>query len=135
MKIVGNGRMITRDASNTFYENGAVAMDGSTIVMAGGTEEVKKAYPDAEFIDTVEKLDDRLLSMGKGPKSKVGTGGMATKLTAAEIATSAGADMIIANGRDFHIIHKLIEGRKYGTLFAGNKKEEFYLIDYIEKLL
>ena len=42
MKIVGNGRMITRDASNTFYENGAVAMDGSTIVMAGGTEEVKK---------------------------------------------------------------------------------------------
>ena len=91
--------------------------------------------PDAEFIDTVEKLDDRLLSMGKGPKSKVGTGGMATKLTAAEIATSAGADMIIANGRDFHIIHKLIEGRKYGTLFAGNKKEEFYLIDYIEKLL
>ena len=51
MKIVGNGRMITRDASNTFYENGAVAMDGSTIVMAGGTEEVKKAYPDAEFID------------------------------------------------------------------------------------
>ena len=91
--------------------------------------------PDAEFIDTVEKLDDRLLSMGKGPKSKVGTGGMVTKLTAAEIATSAGADMIIANGRDFHIIHKLIEGRKYGTLFAGNKKEEFYLIDYIEKLL
>ena len=91
--------------------------------------------PDAEFIDIVEKLDDRLLSMGKGPKSKVGTGGMATKLTAAEIATSAGADMIIANGRDFHIIHKLIEGRKYGTLFAGNKKEEFYLIDYIEKLL
>ena len=51
MKIVGNGRMITRDASNTFYENGAVAMDGSTIVMAGETEEVKKAYPDAEFID------------------------------------------------------------------------------------
>ena len=85
--------------------------------------------PDAEFIDTVEKLDDRLLSMGKGPKSKVGTGGMATKLTAAEIATSAGADMIIANGRDFHVIHKIIEGRKYGTLFAGNKKEEFYLID------
>ena len=91
--------------------------------------------PDAEFIDTVEKLDDRLLSMGQGPKSKVGTGGMATKLTAATIATSAGTDMIIANGKDFHVIHKIMEGRKYGTLFAGNKKEEFFLIDYIEKLL
>ena len=54
--------------------------------------------PDAEFIDTVEVLDEKLLSMGKGPKSKVGTGGMATKLTAAEIATAAGADMVLASG-------------------------------------
>ena len=91
--------------------------------------------PGAEFIDTVEALDDRLLSMGKGSVSKVGTGGMATKLTAAEIATAAGADMAIANGADFHVIHKIIEGRSYGTLFVRNKKEEFYLIDYIEKLI
>ncbi|HIY01815.1 MAG TPA: glutamate 5-kinase [Candidatus Blautia faecipullorum] len=91
--------------------------------------------PGAEFIDTVEALDDRLLSMGKGSVSKVGTGGMATKLTAAEIATAAGADMVIANGADFHVIHKIIEGRSYGTLFVRNKKEEFYLIDYIEKLI
>ena len=60
---------------------------------------------------------------------------MATKLTAAEIATAAGADMVIANGRDFHVIHKVLEGKSYGTLFIGNQKEEFYLIDYIEKLL
>ena len=51
MLVIGNGRMITRDASNPFMENGAVAMDGNTIVMVGVTEEVKKAYPDAEFID------------------------------------------------------------------------------------
>lgn len=91
--------------------------------------------PDAKFIDTVETLDEKLLSMGKGSVSKVGTGGMATKLTAAEIATAAGADMVIANGADFHVIHKIIEGRRYGTLFVQNKKEEFYLIDYIEKLM
>ena len=91
--------------------------------------------PDAEFIDTVETLDEKLLSMGKGSVSKVGTGGMATKLTAAEIATAAGADMVIANGADFHVIHKIIYGRRYGTLFVQNKKEEFYLIDYIEKLM
>ena len=91
--------------------------------------------PKAKFIDTVEALDEKLKSMGKGPGSKVGTGGMATKLTAAEIATAAGADMVIANGKDFHVIHKIIEGRNYGTLFVGNQKEEFYLIDYIEKLL
>lgn len=90
--------------------------------------------PDAKFIDIVEELDDNLLSMGKGPKSGVGTGGMATKLTAAEIATAAGADMVIANGKDFHVIHRIIEGKTYGTLFTANQKEEFFLIDYIEKL-
>lgn len=92
--------------------------------------------PDAGFIDVVEHLDKNLLNMGKASTgSKVGTGGMATKLTAAEIATAAGADMVIANGGDFHMIHKIVEGRKHGTLFLGQAKEEFYLIDYIEKLL
>ena len=51
MLVIGNGRMITRDASKAFIENGAVAMDGNTIVMVGVTEEVKKTYPDAEFVD------------------------------------------------------------------------------------
>lgn len=73
--------------------------------------------PDAQFIPLVEKLDDHLMDMGKGSASDVGTGGMGTKLHAAQIATEAGVDMIIANGKDFHIIHKLIEGENYGTLF------------------
>lgn len=91
--------------------------------------------PDAKFISIVENLDEHFMQMGKSTTgSKVGTGGMATKLTAAEIATAAGADMIIANGKDFHVIHKIIGGEAYGTVFAGNRKEEFYLIDYIEKL-
>lgn len=92
--------------------------------------------PDAKFIDTVETLDDELLNMGKcSSGSKVGTGGMATKLTAARIATAAGTDMVIANGGDFHNIHRIVEGDPCGTLFVGKKKEEFFLIDYIEKLL
>ncbi|HIZ23522.1 MAG TPA: glutamate 5-kinase [Candidatus Blautia faecigallinarum] len=92
--------------------------------------------PKAQFIDVVENLDEHFLKMGKASTgSRMGTGGMTTKLTAAEIATAAGTDMVIANGADFHVIHKIIEGRKYGTLFVGNPKEEFYLIDCIERLL
>lgn len=91
--------------------------------------------PNAKFISIVENMDDHFMQMGKSTTgSKVGTGGMATKLTAAEIATAAGTDMIIANGKDFHVIHKIIDGGEHGTVFAGNRKEEFYLIDYIEKL-
>ena len=92
--------------------------------------------PDAKLIEVVEKMDSDILGMAKSTTgSDVGTGGMATKLTAAKIATLSGTDMIIANGADFHIIHKIMEGRNYGTLFVGDKKEEFFLIDYIEKLL
>lgn len=92
--------------------------------------------PDAKFIHTVETLDEKYLNMGKASTgSNVGTGGMATKLTAARIATASGCNMIIANGTDFHNIHKIIEGKEVGTLFVGKKQEEFLLIDYIQKLL
>lgn len=75
--------------------------------------------PDAKFVPLVEKLDKKLMGMGKGSNSNVGTGGMEAKLHAAQIATEAGTDMIIANGEDFHIIHKIIQGENYGTLFLA----------------
>lgn len=90
----------------------------------------------AKFIEIVEKLDDDLMKMGKeSTGSSVGTGGMSTKLTAAKLATMAGIDMVIANGKDVSVIHKIIEGRNYGTLFCANKEDDFYLADYIEKKL
>lgn len=51
MIIIGNGRMVTRDPENPFLEQGAVAMEGTTIVKVGTLAEVKQAYPEAEFID------------------------------------------------------------------------------------
>ncbi len=90
---------------------------------------------DAKFIDTVEVLDDKYLNMGKATSgSDVGTGGMATKLTAAKIATASGADMIIANGNDFSIIHRIVEGENEGTIFKAHRDDDFYLMDYVDKL-
>ena len=92
--------------------------------------------PNAELIQVVEKLDDHLLKMGKSTStSDVGTGGMASKLTAAKLASAAGTDMVIANGEDFRNIHRVIEGQDCGTLFLSHKKDEFYLMDYLEKML
>lgn len=51
MLILGNGRVITRDEKEPFLENGAVVLDGNTIQQVGPLEEMKKAYPEAEFID------------------------------------------------------------------------------------
>ncbi len=92
--------------------------------------------PAASFVELVESIDDDILNMGKSTiGSGIGTGGMATKLTAAALSTAAGADTVIANGIDFHNIHRIIEGKPFGTILAANPKEEFYLIDYIEKLI
>ena len=89
----------------------------------------------AVFIETVEELTDELMQMGKATTgSSVGTGGMNTKLIAAKIATSAGTDMIIANSKDIHIIHRIMDGRNLGTLFVANKKDEFNLPDFVERL-
>ena len=91
--------------------------------------------PNAKFIDIVETLDDHLMGMGKdSSKSSVGTGGMATKLVAAKIATSAGTDMVIANGEDFHVLHKIVQGRNHGTLFLAKSDADFFLIDYLEEM-
>ena len=51
MLIIGNGRLVTRDASQPFFENGAVAVEGTEIKRAGTLEEIKKEFPDAEFVD------------------------------------------------------------------------------------
>lgn len=90
------------------------------------------ANSDAEFISEIESLDEELLAMAKGSSSKVGTGGMVTKLKAGAIATSCGCDMVIANASDFSNIHSVIAGEETGTLFLANPKQEFNLMDYLE---
>lgn len=92
------------------------------------------ANKNARFIDIVDKLDDDLMRMGKSTTgSDIGTGGMSAKLHAAKIATNAGADMVIANGKDVSVIHKIMEGRNYGTLFLAHKDEKFHITDYVNK--
>lgn len=56
--------------------------------------------------------------------SKFGTGGMATKIKAAEIAVAGGVNMIIANGEDPKILLDIVSGEDIGTLFAKNNKKE-----------
>lgn len=90
---------------------------------------------DAKFISVVDELTDDLMQMGKkSTGSDVGTGGMNTKLQAAKIATVAGADMIIANSDDMRIIHRIMDGREYGTFFKAHKDDNFYLADYVENM-
>ncbi len=51
MIIIGNGRLVTREAGDPFIENGAVATDGEVIAKVGNTEALRAAFPEARFVD------------------------------------------------------------------------------------
>lgn len=88
--------------------------------------------PDAELISDVYEISDEIWHMAKAtPGSGVGTGGMATKLAAAQIATCSGADMIITNGTDVSVVEELMDGKENGTCFHANADKHFKLEDYI----
>lgn len=87
--------------------------------------------PSAQFIQEVEAITEDLEKMGKDSSTNLGTGGMATKISAAKIANDAGADMVIANGNQIHNLTKVLNGESVGTLFKAHKDENFHLLDYI----
>ena len=78
----------------------------------------------AVLLETVEEITPEIESMTGGAGSKLGTGGMTTKLNTAKIATGAGIDMVIANGREPAVLYDIIEGKKAGTKFLARKVGE-----------
>jgi len=86
---------------------------------------------EAKLIDCVTEINDELRAMAKDTTSAVGTGGMATKVSAAILAIASGADMVITNGENVKNINHIIEGRDVGTLFISQKKDGFNIMDYI----
>ena len=88
----------------------------------------------AKLIKEVKRIDKKILGMaGDEPGSELGSGGMATKITAGRIATASGADMVIANGEDISIIHRILEGNFTGTVFRAAYDEDFYIPDILEE--
>lgn len=78
-------------------------------------------FADAKLIPVVEELTPEILALAEGKGSELGTGGMITKLRAADIATRAGIDMIIANGAEPKILYSIVDGKPFGTRFIGKK--------------
>ena len=79
--------------------------------------------PDAKLIDTVEKIDEHIISLGGGSGSNLGTGGMATQLRAAQLATAAGCEMVIANGQSPEVLYDVAAGKRVGTRFLAKRDE------------
>jgi len=74
---------------------------------------------DATLIPVVKEIDKQLLELAGSAGSAFGTGGMITKLHAAQICMDAGMDMIIANGSEPTILYDIFDGKSVGTRFIG----------------
>jgi len=79
------------------------------------------AAPDAEMIYLVDEIDDALWKSCTGSSSKLGTGGMATKLSAAAVTMPLGIDTVVASGEKPSALYDILNGERIGTLFIGRK--------------
>ena len=73
--------------------------------------------PNAKLISVVSEINDDILALGGDEGSAFGTGGMRTKLHAAQICTEKNCDMIIANGEKPDILYDIVDGKAVGTRF------------------
>ena len=79
-------------------------------------------HPDARLIPLGESITPDIAELAGGAGSALGTGGMATKISAARRATAAGVDLIIANGAHAEVLYDIMDGKSVGTRFAGKKE-------------
>ncbi len=96
-----------------------------------------RSHPDARLIPEVTEIDDGILSGASGSGTALGTGGMATKLQAAETATRGGAAVIIAAGAEPDVLLRLARGESIGTRFiprasAPESRKRWLLAGYTQ---
>jgi len=79
-----------------------------------------KQNSDAVLIPKVEDITPEIEALANGTGSRLGTGGMETKIIAAKIAKACGTDTIIASGENIEILNAILQGEELGTWFIAN---------------
>ncbi len=101
----------------------AKIVDADTLIILTDIDGLFSANPredeNAVLIHCVDEITEEILALAGGSGTNRGTGGMITKLHAAQIATEAGIDTVVMNGSDPEEIYKLLDGRQIGTLFRA----------------
>ena len=79
-------------------------------------------YPDARLVGLVTEITDELRAAAGGAGTARGTGGMQTKLDAAQLATDAGIDMVISHGAHPEKLYDIVAGADAGTRFQAKRR-------------
>ena len=104
----------------------ATFIGADQLIMLTDVDAFYDGAPDDEGsrpIPVIETIDDRIRQLAGGAGSDKGTGGMFTKVSAADIATSAGIDVHIVYGKKPDLIYDVLDGKRAGTVFKKKKQE------------
>ncbi len=107
--------------NDTLSAMGAVNVSADLLILLSDIDGLFTADPhtdpNAKLISVVSEINDDILALGGDEGSAFGTGGMRTKLHAAQICTEKNCDMIIANGEKPDILYDIVDGKAVGTRF------------------
>ena len=113
--------------NDSLAANVAVLADADLLIIVSDIEGLFDKDPhkheDAELIPVVGEITDEIKALAGGTGSALGSGGMATKIKAAEITRAAGIDLIIMSGADPRKLYKVFENKQIGTLFIGSEND------------
>ncbi len=82
-----------------------------------------KINKDAKLIESIKKIDANIKKLAEATPSKLGSGGMLSKIEAVDRATRLGIPVIIANGKKKDIVLKILNGEFFGTFFYPRKEK------------
>ena len=83
---------------------------------------VEGVMKDGQVVDVIEQVDDKALSVVTASRSRLGSGGMGSKMKAASMVTRVGDVAAIANSRGPNVLTRLLAGEKVGTVFVPAKR-------------
>ncbi len=107
--------------NDTLSATVAAMVDADVLIILSDIDGVYDANPqtnpDAKLLREIKEITQAVEQLAGGAGSNVGTGGMATKIEAAKIATAAGVTMFIASGSQNGVVRGILQGEDYGTVF------------------
>ena len=100
------------------------AVDADMVILVSDIDGLYDDNPhtnkDAKLICDVNGITSEIENMAKDASSKVGTGGMVTKIKAAKVCNDYGCAMAIVNGSKENVLVDLLNGQDVGTYFNGD---------------
>jgi glutamate 5-kinase len=103
----------------------AESIDADLLILLSDIDGLFTADPkkdaSAKLIPVIKEITPEVLALGGDAGSSLGTGGMRTKLHAAEICVNSGCDMIITNGDKPSVLYDILDGKGIGTKFIAKR--------------